>query len=315
MTAAKWQKPNHAMHWAPPKWPFLHTCFLSSVVDCAVHFNCLDFLSTSPPMGTHTSVVSWSVLCRNIYITLDYLQCTVSNVLIQPAGVLLIPVPILSVPIMGCAFGVEIGDTSLLHRGLPLDKWSGSVDHLVVWHTSANNLLCGGRYVHSYAKVCLSVSKMEMLLYGNVDFHWTNEVEVFIVAGCSIANASVVEYVSVSGSVSKLASPVVHGALKLATLLCGDVNFHSTNDVEVLSVISYIKQMLRSCCTVTDAREAQYVSVLKLKTVHHSSNSTYRLFSIGHSSISANLWKLIPVECRSPYAASWVEKQLLSLKV
>jgi hypothetical protein len=46
------------------------------------------------------------------------------------------------------------------------------------------------------------MSKLEMLLHGDVDFHSTNEVEVLIVAGCSVADACVVEYVSVSVSVS-----------------------------------------------------------------------------------------------------------------
>jgi hypothetical protein len=58
--------------------------------------------------------------------------------------------------------------------------------------------------VRAYAKVCvsMSVSKLETLLRGNLDFRSTNEVEVLIVAGCSLADARVVEYVSVSVSVS-----------------------------------------------------------------------------------------------------------------
>jgi len=38
--------------------------FLSSVVDCAVGFNCLEFQSTAPPKVTHSPVVSWSQLER-----------------------------------------------------------------------------------------------------------------------------------------------------------------------------------------------------------------------------------------------------------
>jgi len=67
---------------------------------------------------THSPVVSCSVSRWNIYINLQHLPYTVSKVLLQPAGVSLIPVRSLSVPIMGCAVGVgvgvgvEIGDAS-----------------------------------------------------------------------------------------------------------------------------------------------------------------------------------------------------------
>jgi len=110
-------------------------------------------------------------------------------------------------------------------------------------------------YVRAYAKVCLSVSKLETHLSGNVDFHSTNEVEVLILAG-SIADARIVEYVSVSVLVSKLETPV------------------------------------------------------------HNCNSNWRRFSNGRSSASASPRKLsVPVDRGSPYSASRVEEGLLSLKV
>jgi len=99
--------------------------FLSSVVDCAVGFKCLDFQSTAHPKVTHSPVVSWSVSWWNIYINLQYLSCTVSKVLLQPAEASLIPVRSLSVPMMGCAVSVEIGDASPWWCWLPLAKWSG----------------------------------------------------------------------------------------------------------------------------------------------------------------------------------------------
>jgi len=45
--------------------------------------------------------------------------------------------------------------------------------------------------------------KLETLLCGDVNFRSTNEVEVLIIAG-SLSDARVVEYVSVSVSVSKV---------------------------------------------------------------------------------------------------------------
>jgi hypothetical protein len=68
-------------------------------------------------------------------------------------------------------------------------------------------------YVRAYAKVCLSVSKLETHVHGIVDFHSTNEVEVLIVAG-SVVDARVVEYESASVSVSVSVS-----VRKLKTLL------------------------------------------------------------------------------------------------
>jgi hypothetical protein len=58
------------------------------------------------------------------------------------------------------------------------------------------------KYVRAYAKVCQSVSKLQTLLRGNVDFPWTNEVEMLIVS--SMFDARVVQYVSVLVLVSKL---------------------------------------------------------------------------------------------------------------
>jgi len=122
------QKPNHAMPWAPPKRPFSRSCFLSSVVDCAVGFNCMDFQSAAPPKVIYSFVVSWS--CWKIYINLQYLQCIVSKVVLQPAGASLILVRNLSVPIIGCAVRVKIGDASPWRCWPPLDKHSGSVGSL-----------------------------------------------------------------------------------------------------------------------------------------------------------------------------------------
>jgi hypothetical protein len=56
--------------------------------------------------------------------------------------------------------------------------------------------------VRSDAKVYLLVSKLEMLLHGNVDFPLTNEVEMLIVG--HVSDSGVVEYVSVFVWVSKL---------------------------------------------------------------------------------------------------------------
>ena len=93
------QKPNHARSWGPPKRPFSRSCFLSSVVNCAVGFNCLDLQSTTPRKVTHST-----------------------------AGASLIPVCSLLVAIMGCALGVELGDASPWRCWLPPEKRGGSVD-------------------------------------------------------------------------------------------------------------------------------------------------------------------------------------------
>jgi len=93
---------------------------------------------------------------------------------------------------------------------------------------------------------------------------------------------------------------------KLETLLRGDVDFRSTNEVEVLIIAG----------SVADARVVEYVSVSvsKLETLLHSCNSNWRRFPVGRSS-SASPRKLIPVDRGSPYSASRVEEGLLSLKV
>ena len=97
------------------------------------------------------------------------------------------------------------------------------------------------------------------------------------------------------------------GGWKLETLLRGDVNFRSTNKVEVLITAG----------SVSDARVVEYVSVSvsKLETLLHSCNSNWRRFCEGHSSVSASPRELIPVEHGSPYSASRVEEGLSSLKV
>jgi len=49
------------------------------------------------------------------------------------------------------------------------------------------------------------------------------------------------------------------GASRLETLLRGDVNFHSTNQVEVLIIVSFWTQVPETCCTVLDGRVVDYV--------------------------------------------------------
>jgi len=98
---------------------------------------------------------------------------------------------------------------------------------------------------------------------------------------------------------------------KLETLLRGDVDFRSTNEVEVLIIAG----------SIADARVVEYVSVSvsvsvsKLETLLHNCNSNWRRFSLGRSSVSARPRKYIPVDRGSPYAASRVEEGLSSLKV
>jgi hypothetical protein len=99
----------------------------------------------------------------------------------------------------------------------------------------------------------LSVSKLETLLRGDVDFRSTNEVEVLIVisllnarahsrsygGGCSSSRVIVGVGVGVGVGVKNWHNLLYGGASKLETLLHGDVNFRSTNEVEVLIVISF----------------------------------------------------------------------------
>jgi len=167
------------MPWAPPKWPLLlleasimGIC-LNSVVDCVVSFNCLDYQSTAPPKVTQSPVVSWSVSWWNIYINLQYLPCTVWKVLHQPAGASVILVRSLSVPIMGCAVGVKIGDASPWRCALPLNKQSERSSFRY-----AKVCLCRCRNWHNL--VYCGTLKLETLLCGNVNFHLTKEVDVLI---------------------------------------------------------------------------------------------------------------------------------------
>jgi hypothetical protein len=124
---------------------------------------------------------------------------------------------------------------------------------------SAHNLLYGGGCSSSQVCACVcegesvSVSKLEMLLRGDVDFRSTNEVEVFIIAG-SVSDDGVVEYVSISESVS----------------------------------VS--------------------VSVSKLETLLHCCNSNWRHFSVGRSSSVGPRTLCVPVDPGYPYAASRVEE-------
>jgi hypothetical protein len=46
-----------------------------------------------------------------------------------------------------------------------------------------------GEYIHPWAKVCLSILQLQMLLLGAVDFSSTNEVEVLINISQSNATA------------------------------------------------------------------------------------------------------------------------------
>jgi len=184
-TEDRQQKPNHPMPWAPPKGPFSRSWFLSLIVDCAVGFNCLDFQLTAPPKVTHSLVVSRSVLWWDVHFNLQYLSCTVSKVLLQPAGASLIPIRSLSVSIMRSSVSVEIGDASLWRCGLPLDKPSG---------------------------------------------RWLFPIETQgLIAGCMVADARIVQYVSVS--CQHWHYMLYIGVLKLETLLHGNVTFRSTNKV------------------------------------------------------------------------------------
>jgi hypothetical protein len=141
------------------------------------------------------------------------------------------------------------------------------------------------------------------------------------------------------------------GALKFETLLPGDVNFRSTNEVGVLIIVSLLNASAHSCLysgrwvletllhfdvnfhstnemevliiagCIGDGRVVEYVLVLvlvlvsKLETLLHDCNTTWRRFSFGRSSVSASPMKHIPVERGSLYAASQVEQGLASFKV
>jgi len=132
-----------------------------------------------------------------------------------------------------------------------------------------------------------------------------------LIAGCTVADARVVEYVSsmcrCQCRCRNWHNLLYGGASKLETHLRGDVNFRSTNEVEVLIIAG---------SSVADARVVEYVlvSVSKMETLLHSCNSNWRRFSVGRSS-SASPRKLIPVDRGSPYSASRVEEGLSSLKV
>ena len=102
------------------------------------------------------------------------------------------------------------------------------------------------------------------------------------------------------------------GESKLETLLHGNVNFCSTNEVEVLIVIWFEMQVLTSCCMLADARYGVCVGVgvavvSKLETLLHSCNLNWRPVSIGRSS-SASPRKFIPVNRGTLYSASQVER-------
>jgi hypothetical protein len=125
-----------------------------------------------------------------------------------------------------------------------------------------------------------------------------------------MADARVVEYVRAYAMVCLLVS-------KLETLLRGNVDFRSTNEVEVLIIPG----------TVADPRVVEYVSVSvsvavsmsvsvsKLQMLLHSCNCNWRRFSKGRCSVSASPREHIPVDRGSPYSASRLQEGLLSLKV
>jgi len=152
------------MHRAPSKWLTLMPLkgspmgpCLSMVLHCAVSFSYIDLLSTTPPKVTYSPVVSWltlswSVLC-GIYIL---------NILLLPAGTLLISVCNLLVPIMGCAVAVEIGGCSEWRCWLPLEKWCWIVARHFGSNTRAHKQLYGGRY--SSSGVCAGLCECESVI-------------------------------------------------------------------------------------------------------------------------------------------------------
>jgi len=187
---------------------------LNSAVNHVVSFYCLDFQSTTPVKMKWSPDVSWLVSCWR----------TVSKVLLQPAGTSLSHLCSLSVPIMGCAVGggdsVGIRNSSPWWCELLRNKWSGSSDHVSLLNPSAHNLFNSGGCSRSGVCACLWDSVSVGTEVGHTSpwgcwlpldercwsvnsrfshTHWR-------IASCSVADACVAEYGSVS-------------VLKLQTLL------------------------------------------------------------------------------------------------
>jgi hypothetical protein len=74
-----------------------------------------------------------------------------------------------------------------------------------------------------------SISGLEMLLDGDVDFHSTNPVEAFLIVPLLIARAHGCLY---------------SGGWKMETLLRGDVNFCSTNEVDLFNIAGSVSDAL-----------------------------------------------------------------------
>jgi len=64
--------------------------------------------------------------------------------------------------------------------------------------------------------------KLETLLYGDVDFRSTNEVEVLVIISCLYKSAHKLLYVR---RYVHMYEKVCLSVYKLVTLLCGDVDF------------------------------------------------------------------------------------------
>jgi hypothetical protein len=98
---------------------------------------------------------------------------------------------------------------------------------------------------------------------------------------------------------------------KLERLLHGDVDFRSTNEVEVLIISGSIED----ACVVEYNSVLVLVLVSKFEMLLHSCNSNWRRFSEGHPSVLDSTRELIPIDPGSPYVASLVEDGLSSSKV
>jgi hypothetical protein len=92
------------------------------------------------------------------------------------------------------------------------------------------------------------MSKLEAPLHGDVDFRSTNAAEYHCVPFSHTCSYPVVRWwiftyvcegVSVSVSCRNWHNLLHGGASKLETHLRGDVNFRSTNEVEVLTFMSF----------------------------------------------------------------------------
>jgi len=142
--------------WGRQSWAHAETRW-SIVLSASTAF---DIQSTAPAKVTHRPVVSSSVSWWNFYINLHYLPCTVSKVLLQPTGASWMPVRSLSVPIIGCAVGVEIGDASPWRFGLQLDKRSGRWSFRFSTQGLIGGCTVADARIVKYVSVLVSVSKL-----------------------------------------------------------------------------------------------------------------------------------------------------------